>query len=313
MIANLARAQHGVVGRRQLLAAGIGRRAIETRLARGSLHLVYRGVYAVGHSVLGALGHRMAAVLACGPDAVLSHRSAAVHLGIRPYRGVLEVTRPTEGRDRPSIKVHCSSLPEDEVTVIEGIPVTGLSRTLLDLAALVDRRQVERTMTEAHVRGLTDRVALPALLRRYPNRKGTATLRAILGEEGSLLGRLESELEERFAALLERAGLPRPRFNADLAVGGRFLRPDALWEEARLIVELDGRQAHGTAQAFEADRARDRLLLLHGWRTMRVTWRQLRDAPEKVIADLELLLEVGERRRATAGERARDGPGPGSR
>jgi very-short-patch-repair endonuclease len=179
----------------------------------------------------------------------------------------------------------------DEMTELDGIPVTGVSRTVLDLAAVLTRRQLERAMNEAEVRALTDRHSIPDLLERYPRRRGTAVLRSILDDETALRGVTENDFEEAFAALLEAHGLPRPRFNADLVVRGRFFRPDAVWEESRLIVELDGRAPHGTDQAFESDRERDRVLLVAGWRVMRVTWRQLRDEPGDVAADLREALQ----------------------
>ena len=115
-------------------------------------------------------------------------------------------------------------------------------------------------------------------------------MRSILGDEMALRGITQNDFEEAFAALLEGAGLPRPEFNSDLSVRGRFLKPDCLWRDARLIVELDGRAAHGTVEAFESDRERDRLLLLDGWRVMRVTWRQVRDEAPEVLADVRGLL-----------------------
>jgi very-short-patch-repair endonuclease len=103
-------------------------------------------------------------------------------------------------------------------------------------------------------------------------------------------GITKKELERRFKLLLNASDLPKPRHNADLAVGGQFFEVDCLWAEQRLIVELDGRAVHGTEMAFEGDRRRDRLLVADGWRVARVTWRQLRDEPSAVVADLRLML-----------------------
>lgn len=293
VIAELAGRQHGIVGRHQLLAAGVGRRAIGTRLERGSLHLVHRGVYAAGHAALRTEGRWMAAVLACGPEAALSHRSAAGLWRLLPRAPVPpEVTRPTKFRGRPGLLVHCCRLPSDEVTRVDGIPVTSVSRTLLDLAAVVPRRQLERALNEAEVRRLTGRLSLPDLLERYPGRRGTAVLRALLRDADAGLGITRSKLEERFLALIDAHGLPRPRLNATLSVRGRFFEVDCLWAERGLVVELDGRAVHGTPQAFEADRERDRLLLSEGWRGVRVTWRQMRDDAPAVVADLRRLLQA---------------------
>jgi very-short-patch-repair endonuclease len=163
-------------------------------------------------------------------------------------------------------------------------------RTLLDLSTIVSRQQLERAFNEVEVRGLTDKLSVIDLLKRYPGRRGSAALRAILVDEKRARGVTKKELEARFAAVLAGTDLPRPRRNADLAVGGRFYEIDCLWPAQRLIVELDGRATHGTARAFEGDRERDRLLQVDGWRVVRITWRQLRDDAPAVVADLRRLL-----------------------
>lgn len=145
-------------------------------------------------------------------------------------------------------------------------------------------------LNEAEVRGLTDRISVPVLLERYPRRAGSAMLRQIFREQAHTRGITKKELERRFKALLGSSGLPEPRYNADVAVAGRFFEVDCLWAEQRLIVELDGRAVHGTEMAFEGDRRRDRLLNADGWRVTRVTWRQLRDEPSAVVSDLGLML-----------------------
>ncbi len=233
----------------------------------------------------------MAAVMACGEEAVLSHRAAGRLWGIvPPGDGLPEVTRPTGWKSQPGIVQHRSLLPVDEVDVLGGIPVTGLSRTLLDLAAVLSRAQLGRALNEAEVLGLTDRISIRTLLERYPRRRGTALLRRLLRDEDSLRGITRRELEARFAAILATTDLPRPQRNVDLAVGGRFFEIDCLWREQRLAVELDGRATHGTGMAFEKDRERDRLLQVDGWRAVRITWRQLRDDAPAVVADLRRLL-----------------------
>lgn len=290
-LAELAEAQHGVVGRRQLLAAGVGRRTIGCRLERGALHSVERGVYAVGHAVLSTRARWMAAVLALGPGTMLSHRSAGELWGIVPRSGhAIEVTRSTRARNRSRIVTHESAVPPDERTSVDAIPVTCLSRTLLDLAAVASRRQVEKALNESEVLGLTDRLSIPDLLARYPRRPGSAMLRALLADDAGALGIPRNDLEEGFAALLVAHGLPRPRFNVDLAVAGRLYNVDCLWAGARLIVELDGRAVHATRRAFEADRERDRLMLVDGWRVMRVTWLQLRHDGPALAEDLRRAL-----------------------
>jgi hypothetical protein len=233
----------------------------------------------------------MAAVLAAGPKATLSHRSAAQLWGLLPESTIAtEVTRPGYFRPRSKIKCHKSLLPPDELTRIDGIPATSLSRTLFDLASVGSRRQVEKAFNEAEVRELTDTLSVNDLLGRYPGRHGSVVLRAILSEEEQAWGITREELEERFTAVLGASDLPRPRRNVDLAVDGRFFEVDCLWPERRLVIELDGRATHGTAHAFEQDREKDRLLLADGWRVIRITWRQLRDDAPAVLADLHRLL-----------------------
>jgi very-short-patch-repair endonuclease len=290
-VARLAEQQHGVVGRAQLKGLGLTARSIDGRLQRGRLHLVHRGVYSVGHRLLSQKGRWMAAVLACGDGAALSHRAAGQLLGIIPLGdGVPEATRPKGWRSQPGIVQHRSPLSPDEVEVVAGIPVTGLSRTLLDLAWILSRERLEAAMNEAEVLGLTDRVSVHALLERYPRRPGTATLRAVLTDAQRARGVTRRELERRFAAALASTDLPRPHRNADVAVAGRFFEVDCLWRAQRLIVELDGRFVHGTWRTSERDREKDRLLIADGWRVVRVTWRQLRDDSPAVIADLRRLL-----------------------
>jgi very-short-patch-repair endonuclease len=291
LLGEMAGGQHGVVARWQLDCHGIGRGAIERRLSRGTLHRLHQGVYAVGHRALTAESRWMAAVVACGPKAVLSHRSAAQIRGLLPRSSIAsEVTRPRAFRARRGIKIYRSIVLVDEQTLVEGIPVTSVSRTLFDLAALSSRRQMERMLNEAKVLELTDRLSLPDLFERYPRRRGSALLRELLADEATLRGVTRSELEERFVSFVDASGLPQPRLNADLSVYGRFFRVDCLWAEQRLIVELDGRASHGTGRAFERDRERDRLLLTDGWRVVRVTWRQLHDDPAALAADLRRLL-----------------------
>jgi hypothetical protein len=233
----------------------------------------------------------MAAVLAAGPRAVLSHRSAAALWGIRRWRDSnVDVTRPGSRQHRPGIRWHVTNLPADEITSLAAIPVTTVTRTLLDLAAVLHYREVERAMNEAEVQRYTDRLSLPALLARYPRRRGTAAIRAILDEGGMGTALTRSELEERFLRFLALWGLPRPELNVSIAVRGVFVEADCVWRRSRLIAELDGRAVHGTAAAFERDRARDRALNAEGWRVVRITWRQLSEEARELAEDLGALL-----------------------
>ena len=290
-IADLARRQHGVLSRAQLLERGMGRRAIAARIDRGQLHRLHNGVYKVGYRRINRKGRWMAAVLASGSGACLSHRSAArLWKLIPPGDEWVEVTCPPGHRARRrGIVCHEAEVAEDERGVIDGIPVTSVFRTIFDLAAVVTVRDLERAWHEAEVRGLRDRVSLPMLLERYPGRRGTRNLRALL-ESPEPVGWTRNDFEEAFLALVVACGLPRPRMNADLALRGRFYEIDALWEQQRVAVELDSRGVHGTKKRFESDRHRDRILVAEGWKTMRVTWRQLQEEPEEIAADLRLAL-----------------------
>ncbi|HEV7483776.1 MAG TPA: type IV toxin-antitoxin system AbiEi family antitoxin domain-containing protein [Solirubrobacterales bacterium] len=291
MIGELAERQHGLVARRQLLERGFTRGAIEARVDRGQLYVVHQGVYAVGHRLLAVHGRWMAAVLACGPDAVLSRRSAGQLWGIVPMASRWpEVTRPSACRGLDGISIHRGLLPPDERGELVGIPVTSVARTQFDLAGMLPKRGLERAMHEAEVKGLTDRLSLWDLLERYPRRRGAGNLRAVLGAKMPV-GITQTELEELFVEFLDEYGLPRPRLNPTLPVRGRLLRPDCMWPERRLLAELDGREIHGTDEAFESDRQRDRILLVEGWRSTRITWRQLRVERAEIAADLRDLLE----------------------
>jgi very-short-patch-repair endonuclease len=137
---------------------------------------------------------------------------------------------------------------------------------------------------------LTDTPSVLDLLERYPRRRGSAALRALFRDRATLRGITRRELEARFKAVLDGTDLPQPRLNAHVSVRGRFFEVDCLWAEQRLIVELDGRTSHGTDLAFEKDRERDRLLLVEGWRVIRITWRQLHSDAPAVLADLRRLL-----------------------
>jgi hypothetical protein len=286
-VADLAASQHGVVSRSQLAALGLSEAAIDHRLARGSLHRLHRGVFAVGHRALRRQGVWMAAVLAAGAGATLSHRSAAALWGVRDTtRRSVDVISPHHCR-RKGIHARLIVLPPDEVTTDHGIPVTTPARTLFDLAALLTRQQLEAAITEAEVRRLASPTSLADLVARYPGRRGIVTLRRILEDTGRIGRTLtRSELEIAFLALVDTHGLPRPITNRTSAHG----ELDATWPAARLVVELDGYATHGTRRAFEADRARDRALLTDGWRVVRITARQLTTEAETIARQLRILL-----------------------
>jgi hypothetical protein len=296
VLAELAACQHGVVGRAQLLVMGFGPRAIEFRLRRRRLHRVFRGAYSPSPIVSG-LGRWKAATLAIGPDAVLSYVSGGALWAMRPSSSrIVDLTVPRTLGRREGFRLHRSRLPDDERTEVEGIPVTTPGRTLLDLAGVLTWTKLEQAVVRAGTLRLTHTVPLDALLLRYPRRPGIASLRRVLAEGSK--GVAEPGIEERFLALIDELGLPRPELNVWLALGDRWIKADCLWREQRLLVELDSRSHHDTAPAFESDRDRDRRALVAGWNTIRVTWRMLEREADELERDLCRLLAAGPQLRA---------------
>src|SRR3954454_1482186 len=288
LIAAWAERQHGVVTRAQLVADGVGRRAIDRRIAAGLLRPLHRGVFAVGHPALRREAWWIAAVLAAGHGAALSHRSAAALWRIRnDARTRVEVSVPKHRRSTARLEVHAIDMAADEITVEDGIRVTTPARTLFDLAAVVTPDQLEHAFNEAEYRRLTSPVSLDAILARYPGRRGTQAIRRVLDnhrKNGET--RTRSELERALLALVDAHGLPRPRLNRESDHG----ELDARWPQQRLVVECDGFAAHGTRKAFEDDRARDRDLQVAGWRVVRITWRQLTTDGDTIAAQLMTML-----------------------
>lgn len=292
-LARLAERQHGVVALSQLKGLGLSPSGVRTRVAAGRLHRVHRGVYAVGHSILKNEGRWLAAVLACGPGAALSHRAGAALLGLRPSaRAVVDVTSPRRtGRKRAGIDVHAGdTLRAADVTSVSGIWCTTVSRTLLDLAEVLDRRALERACDQAEVLRLFDHRGLADVLARARGRRGATILATLLAEHRAGETVTRSQLEERFLDICTAAGLPRPTVNAHVWLDGSAIEVDFHWPAHRLAVETDGHASHGTRQAFERDRERDRHLVLAGWRVVRFTWRQVIEAPSEVAGTLRALL-----------------------
>lgn len=294
-IAALAAPQHGVVARRQLVRLGLSSRQIDYLISAGALHPVHQGVFAVGHSRLSPQGKWMAAVLAGGHGAVLSHHSAAMHWQLlSPAPSLPHITTSRKGRRRPGIRHHIALLPEDELTTRNGIPLTTVARTLLDLASDLDAHRLERAIAEAEYRRYADAPSLADLIERYPGRRGIRALRAILASGHVERGRTRSPLEARFLRFLDSRALERPELNAPLQLDGAFIAVDCLWRRQRIAVELDGRASHLRIEQWESDRLRDRRLLVAGWRPARITSKQLDGSPDGLEADLRSL-GVGDR------------------
>jgi len=291
LIAGLAWRQYGIVTRLQLLELGLGEDAIDYRIAIGRLRVIHPGVYAVGHERLAPEGHWFAAVRAGGEDAALSHRSAARLWGLLRWDGRIEVTTPHRRRKRSDIRYFRSSVDAVHRTEHRALPVTTVARTLFDLGA-VDASRVSKALEQADVLGLLDVRELRHLVDDHPRRPGTSAIRAALAALTGWRGITRSELEDRFRALVQRADLPTPELNLRIDLGSTVVEADAVWADARLIVELDGYAFHRTAAAFERDRERDRLAVAAGWRVIRITWRQLANDPAGVIRDLRRALST---------------------
>ena len=292
-IVALAERQHGLVTLPQLQLHGLGKAAVAKRAKDGRLHRVHRGIYAVGRPSLTNRGRWMAAVLAYGPKARLSHRSATALHGIRPdNRAKTDVTVPgRSARSRPTIDVHTSlTLDPADITTINGIPCTTVARTLVDLGDVVSRSAVERAVNQAEVLRLFDGKAVHEALARAGPRRGAGTLRAVL-ESYTEPALTRKGIEERFLALCRKSTLPSPAVNTWITLNdGVAYEADFLWRTEKLIAETDGRDVHSTRKAFEHDRLRDQRLTLAGYTVVRFTWRQLTRDPAGVAETLAALL-----------------------
>jgi very-short-patch-repair endonuclease len=285
VIRALAARQHGVVGRAQLLQAELPVHVIDFRVKKGVLHRLHRGVYRVG-PVPAPYEREMAAVLACGETAVVSHRTAAALWKLLPDRGVdarVEVSIRSGCRNPGSaVLAHrVPGLSADETTFIDNVPVTVPARTVLDLAVSAGEKELEQALAQADRQGLAKRGQIVKLLARYPRRAGTLNLRALLARDGGP-ALTRSEAESRFLTLVRTAQLGRPEANA--FVQGSEV--DFLWRAERVVVEVDGRAFHSSSGAFERDRRRDALFAAAGFLVIRVTWRQLSMEPEALLVRL---------------------------
>jgi very-short-patch-repair endonuclease/predicted transcriptional regulator of viral defense system len=297
-ITELARSQHGVITRAQLLTVGVSARQVELRVESGLLVRLHRGVYAVGHTALRVEGRRLAAVLACGPHAVLSHRDAGADWGLCSDAGVrFHVTVPrggARGGRRAGIHVHTARLLPAEITTHDGIPITTSAATLVDLATVLDDKGLTEAVDRAIELRLFDGDAIDAALR--PGRPGAAALRRTLAARHPRSHETRSRLERAMLRLLDAHGVPPPRVNDGVPELDGVI-PDLLWPDERLVVELDGYAFHRSRAAFEGDRRKTADLQAAGYAVLRFTWRQIHEDPEWVVDRLRTA-------RAAAGPRA---------
>lgn len=299
-IGRLADAQHGVVTRRQLLSLGLGAGALEHRLRTRRLVRLHRGVYAVGHRALAPRGHQLAAVLACGPGAVLSHKSAGALWELLVTAQLrIDVTVPGTSRAprRGRIRLHrARELVEEDLAEVDGIPVTSPARTLLDLAGTLNRAQLLRAVEQSQRCGRLNLPAIERVIGRHPTRRGAGQLRALLRQYVGPVP-VRSELERRFLELATDSGLPTPQVNVKVA----GLEVDVYWPQWRLVVELDGRAFHSDPRSFERDRVRDARLQRARCRVLRVTHLRVSTAAAGVIDDVRALAALsGSDGRSTA-------------
>jgi very-short-patch-repair endonuclease len=261
----LAAEQHGIITRAQLLNAGVGSKHIDRWLQTWRLIRIHQGVYALGHLPPSPHAKTMAAVLACGRAAVLSHRSAAQLYGLIRYSGPIEITARTRRR-RPGVIVHQSKLTDADVTRHWGIPTTTPARTLTDLAGTLFHASLTRAVNDARLKSLLCVDDLPPRLRRGQTARPT-----------------RSKFEDAFRTFCTRHRLPQPQINAIVA----GYEVDAYWPAKNLVAELDGEEFHDD---FEADRAKDADLVEAGLRVIRVTWGRLTTQPRREATRFRRLL-----------------------
>jgi very-short-patch-repair endonuclease len=287
-VAGIAAQQSGVISRRQLLAVGVSDAWITRAVRSGRLHRIHPAVYAVGHVGLSVRGRLIAALLYAGSGSALSHLTGLWWLALLPYGGRagvrgrpprrFDVTTPGRASSLPDLRLHRGR--RIDVITQDGLPVTAVTRTLIDAAPSLPFRDLRVAVAEAEYRGMLDLDELPGTLGR--GRRGSAALRRALGRHIPQLARTRSELERRFLELCERHGIRLPEVNAKVA----GFTVDALWREARVVVELDGRIAHDSPSRSEADRRRELALRAAGYTLHRYTWHQVTRQPGAVAADL---------------------------
>jgi very-short-patch-repair endonuclease len=297
-IGRLAVEQNGVVTLEQLEAFGLSRRAIHDRERSGRLHRIHQRVYSLTPRVMTERGTFMAAVLACGPDAVLSHRSAAYLWGlVDQWEGPIDVTAPNRrGRSPDGVAAHRDgSLQPIDKTTRHGVPCTSVPRTVLDFAAIAPEWEVRKVVAEGEVLGILDQSKLRAPLKRSRRRRGVARLRLILDTIHPQTKRSRSELERLFLQMCAKRDVPEPEVNVWLAApNGERYQADFLWRGSGLIVEADSRRFHDTDSAFVSDRKRRQQLELAGWRVSSCTWEEVETEPRRLAETVRALVAQGE-------------------
>ncbi len=283
VLAEIAERQHGLVRGFQLTAAGLSPDAITRRVIKGSLHRRFPGVYALGHAKLSREGHWLACVFACGDGAALGVRSAGLHWGIsRHHDGLVDVVVPRQRRPKKGIRLHRSrGLDPRDVTVRDGIPVTTVARTLVDLADVLTPHQLTRVIREAEFRGLFDAGDTAAAMVRARGRHRLGVLEQAIAMYLDGAGGTKSANEDAFVPLAHRAGLGEPRSNARVA----GIEVDFSWPGRSLVVEIDGGQ-HELLPIRRDDDWRDDWLRGAGYTVLRFTELELTQRPAGIVAAL---------------------------
>lgn len=281
-VARIAGDQEGVIATRQLRACGLNSRTIAVRVRRGNLHPVFRGVYAVGHRALTPNGLFIGAVLVCGDDAVLAHDAAAVYHRMQTWRSrdVDVIVPRSAGRAIGGIRAHRSRLDPRDVWIRSNIRVTSPARTILDLAATRPFKPLRRLVRQAQAERTVNVRQLLEVLHRYPHHRGAARLRAVIADGPTPT---KSDLEDLALDLLDAAAIPRPEVNPKLTLDDRPIFPDLLWPGLRLAVELDSRRWHHDPLTRQDDADKQAILEAHGYRVLRITWRQIVDRPQQTL------------------------------
>jgi very-short-patch-repair endonuclease len=284
VITRLASRQHGVVAREQLLAAGVSAHQVDWRIRARRLHPIHAGVYLVGHAVPTEHATAMAALLACGEEAVLSHRSAASLWRLLSYPATAPawVTVPPErSAARPRIKISRANLDPRDIRHRHGMPLTSPPRTILDLSPSLDEYELEALVAEASYRNLASEPELRSQLKRNPRKRGVARLRSVLDLPGGPR-RTRSPSEREMLRLLRRSGIDGYETNAKV----HTYEVDFLWRDRSFAVEVDGYDAHSGRVAFERDRLKAATLNANGITVMPITGRQIRRDPDGILGRL---------------------------
>jgi very-short-patch-repair endonuclease len=291
LVGALADQRHGVVSREQLLAAGVGPGAIARGIEAGRLRPVFRGVYAVGHIALRCEGWWIAALLACGESAALSHRTAGRIWGMLTGPTLpIDVTTSTDrGRKHRQIRTHRMLLDPFDAVVRDNLRVTTPSRTIVDLAATLEGRALRDAVERAEDLRRFDPDDIRDTLARAPRRAGTRRLEDLITVIAPDDDNARSHLERLFFALTRKARLPTPVSNHEIACRSR----DFAWPDQRLVVETDGYRYHSSRQAKRRDNRRDRQLTAQGWRPVRFTYEEIAFEPAEVAKELVGLLSRG--------------------